>query len=289
MSLRDELKDPWSYVLAGLAGGLSWAVLPVAAVAAAPVALAVGAAVFGTKVVAGAFSRAAGPEPVRERTLPVAWHTDEAAWLARAEQAETTFRDIAQSAPEGPVSARVASFGTETEDSLVALRRLAGQASAVRAALSRLDLRKLHAERDRLLALRREEGDPALVAERSRALESVEAQLQGFSRLSAALTTLLARLETGAIGLEGLVARLAEVVALTETSGSDDEGLSQVDELAEELEGLRAGLVEAEGVSDRAMEGLPPLPGAVPGSVPEAVPGQVSPQVPEQRPQRATE
>jgi hypothetical protein len=288
MSLRDEVRDPWSYVLAGLAGGLTWAVLPAAAVIGGPVALAVGAAVFGTKVVAGAFTRPDGPKRVRERRLPVWQNSDEAAWLARAEQAERSFRDIAASAPEGPVSERVASFGAQTEDSLAALTRLAGQASAIRAALSRLDPRRLNAERDRLRALRRQETDPAVVAERDRALASVDAQLQGLTRLSGAMTTLLARLESGAIGLEGLVARLAEVVALTETSGSD-EGLSQVDELAQELEGLRAGLVEAEGVSDRAMEGLPPLPGAVAGSVPEAVPGQVPQQIPEQRPQRSTE
>jgi hypothetical protein len=40
-----------------------------------------------------------------------------------------------------------------------------------------------------------------------------------------------------------------------------------VDDLATELDGLRAGLVEAEGVSTRAVEGLAPLPEATTDSV----------------------
>lgn len=49
MDLRTEARDPWAFVLAGLAGGLGWAVgIPVAA------AVGVGAAVYGVRVLAGA-------------------------------------------------------------------------------------------------------------------------------------------------------------------------------------------------------------------------------------------
>jgi hypothetical protein len=268
MSLRDEVRDPWSYVLGGVAGGLAWALIPVGIVAAPVVGVGVGAAVVAAKVLTGAFSHPENkPKRYRERRLPVAEHSNEAEWLDRAERAQRAFRDIAASAPDGPVAERVRAFGAQTDDALASLDRLAGQASAIRLALGRIDPARLAEERDRLAAALRADTDPAVRAERERSLASVEAQGQGYTRLYAALSTLLARLESGALGLEGLVARLAEVVALAETSGTASGSLSQVDDLATELDGLRAGLVEAEGVSTRAVEGLAPLPEATTDSV----------------------
>jgi hypothetical protein len=275
MSLRDEVRDPWSYVLGGVAGGLAWALIPVGVVLAPIVGVGVGAAVVGAKVLAGAFAHPEdGPKRYRVRRLPVAEHSNEAEWLQRAERAQRAFRDIASSAPEGPVAERVQAFGAQTDEALASLERLAGQASAIRLALGRIDPARLTQERDRLLNALRADTDPAVRAERQRSLASVEAQGQGYTRLYAALSTLLARLESGALGLEGLVARLAEVVALTETSNTASGSLSQVDDLATELEGLRAGLVEAEGVSTRAVEGLAPLPAATTDSVTDSTAGR---------------
>jgi hypothetical protein len=70
-------------------------------------------------------------------------------------------------------------------------------------------------------------------------------------RLAQAGRALLARLESGAIGVEALVARLAEVLALTETRG--EERLETIDELADQLEGLRTGLAETEEASRKAL------------------------------------
>ncbi|MDQ1711090.1 MAG: hypothetical protein QOE45_540 [Frankiaceae bacterium] len=275
MALRDEVRDPWSYVLGGLAGGLAWAVLaPVAAVA-LPAGVAVGAAVFGAKVLTGAFTDR-GQERQRrrgERLLPVIGRTEEAAWLDRARRAQGAFDDIARSAPHGPVAARVRELGAQTDDSLASLERLAGQASAVRVALGRIDPHRLAAERDRLASTG--SADSRVAVERARSAAAVQSQLDAYERLTLAMATILARLESGALGLEGLVARLAEVVALTETSGTASDGLSQVDDLAAELEGLRAGLVEAEGVSTRAIEGLAPLPGSDPTPTTRPAPGSV--------------
>jgi hypothetical protein len=275
MSLGDEVRDPWSYVLGGLAGGMTWAVLGAGITVAAPAAVAVGAAVFGAKVLAGAFTRGgqARQRTRAERRLPVASRSTEAAWLERAERAQAAFDDIARSAPEGPVAERVRDFGAQTGESLASLERLAGQASAIRSALGRIDPRRLAAERDRLAA--DGGGGPAVEVERQRSVAAVQSQLDAYERLSLAFATVLAKLEAGALGLEGLVARLAEVVALTETSATAGGGLSQVDDLATELEGLRAGLVEAEGVSTRAIEGLPPLPGAAAATTARPVPGSV--------------
>jgi hypothetical protein len=270
MSVSDEARDPWSYVVGGLAGGLMWAALAgVAGVAAGPIGLAVGASVFGAKLLSGAFVREKARE-YQERRLPVASHSPEEGWLRRARRAQATFREIAGSASAGPIAERVTTFGGETEASIASLERLAGQASAVRTALGRLDPAGAAEERDRLGALIARETDPAARAARQQALASVRAQLDTYGRLTAALNALLARLESGTIGLEGLVARLAEVVALAETSGTAADGLSEVDSLATELEGLRAGLVEAEGVSTRAIQGLAPLPEAATGTFPDS-------------------
>ncbi|HEU0132327.1 MAG TPA: hypothetical protein VFQ85_15175 [Mycobacteriales bacterium] len=275
MTLKDEVRDPWTYVMGALGGGLGWAVLagmgPPGWIAGAGV----GAAVAVTKIVAGAFVRPTGPRRKRpnERRLPVLTRTFEAAWLARAEAAQRNFDQIASSVEEGPVAERVQSLGDEACESLWAIQRLAGQASAIRVALGRMDPRRLAYEQDRLRADR--SGDPVVVAERQRALGAVQAQLDAYQRLTSALTAVLARIESGSLGLEGLVARLAEVVALTQASAVGSGDLAQVDELAQELEGLRAGLVEAEDVSTRAMQGLAPLPQAAPATTQQPVPGSV--------------
>lgn len=272
MSLSDEIRDPWSYVVGGLAGGMAFAVgiFP-------PAAIAIGAAVLGAKVATGAFTKSGRKraDKSRDRRLPVITRTDEAKWLYRAEQAADQFHDIAHAASEGPIADRVRTFGMQTDESIASLQRLAGQASAVRLAIARIDPRRLQYERDRLMAEHDRISDPGVRAERERSLRSVQTQLETYQRLAVTLTTLLARLESGALAIEGLVARLSEVVALAAASGVAAGGGSQVDELAQELEGLRAGLVETEGITTQAVEGLAPLPDPATGSVPQAgnVPG----------------
>ena len=268
MGVRDEARDPWTYVVAGLAGGFAWALTgPLGVVG----GVAVGAAVLGSKILSGAFFRSEKRRRmVKDRRLPVATRTPEAAWLNRAERAQVVFDQIADSAREGPVADQVRTFGDETAESLMALQRLAGQASAIRTAMARLDPERLDLERDRIVESSQGIEDPALLAERQRSLDSVQSQLDAYGRLDRTLAMLIARLESGTLGIEGLVARLAEVVALAETSSVAAGSLSQVDELAVELEGLRAGLVEAESVTTRAMQGLAPLPSAAPGTVPES-------------------
>ena len=272
MAVTDEIRDPWSYVVGGLAGGFAFAVgiFP-------PTAIAIGAAVFGAKVLTGVFTRSGqrrqrARRTPQERRLPVLTRTQEAAWLGRAEQALDSFEDIAHSARSGPIADHVRTFGSEVAESLASLERLAGQASAIRTAMSRLDPKQLAWERDRLLGAAQAGEDPRVLAERERSLNAVQSQLDAYGRLDRTLDMLIARLESGTLGIEGLVARLAEVVALAETTTAAADGVSQVDELAQELEGLRAGLIEAESVSTRAMQGLAPLPAPGPGSVPTAEP-----------------
>ena len=265
MAVQDEVRDPWTYVVGALAGGAALATgvfLP-------PVALGIGLAVAATKVLTGAFFKSEKRRAmVKDRRLPVLTRTPEAAWLARAGKAQQVFDDIADSAHDGPIAERVQTFGDETAGSLYALQRLAGQASAIRSAMARLDPKIIAWERDRILNSSRPGEDPMVLAERERSLNAVQTQLDTYARLEGTLRMLLARLESGTLAIEGLVARLAEVVALAETTSVATDGVTQVEELAHELEGLRAGLVEAESVSTRAMQGLAPLPSPAPDTVP---------------------
>lgn len=81
---------------------------------------------------------------------------------------------------------------------------------------------------------------------------SVVAGLPATERLDATRLELNARIEGSVLGLEGLVARLAEIVALSE-SGAD---VASVDELAFELDTLRTALVETEELGRRSVHAL---------------------------------
>lgn len=78
------------------------------------------------------------------------------------------------------------------------------------------------------------------------------ARLPATARLDATRLELHSRIEGSVLGLEGLVARLAEIVALSE-SGAD---VASVDELSFELDTLRTALVETEELGRRSVHAL---------------------------------
>ena len=248
MALGDEIRDPWGLLLAGLAGGLGWAVgLPAAAAAA------IGAGVYGVKVATGALlnrDRVRGGGTLRIRS-----GSAEERWARRAEQAVRSFRSLGSSVRTGPVRERFEQIGQQAVGMLDDVYRLAGQASAVRAALRRIDERRLMDEESRLTYLMDQAETDEIRSELTRSLQSVRTQYDVYARLEDAGKRLQARLESVVLGLEGLVARLVEIVALVETQ-SPVEGAQEVDALSEELEGLRAGLVETEDLSRRVLSAL---------------------------------
>ena len=93
-----------------------------------------------------------------------------------------------------------------------------------------------------------------LRAERQRSLDSVTEQLAVAARLADARDTLLARMQATVFTMEGLVARTAEVLAMS-ASGGLDLTEDRLAGLSGDLDGLRAGLAEAEEVSRRVLDG----------------------------------
>ncbi|HVE92311.1 MAG TPA: hypothetical protein VNE62_08430, partial [Actinomycetota bacterium] len=128
MRLSEDLRDPWTLLLTGVAVGSAAAVgLP------AGVAIGVGAAVFGVKSILSRFT--ASPEDASVRMLPVRDNSPELRWLKRAEKAVRSFTDLAEGGRAGPVAARTQEIGSRACTTLEAMRRLAGQTSAIAFAL----------------------------------------------------------------------------------------------------------------------------------------------------------
>jgi hypothetical protein len=170
----------------------------------------------------------------------------EAVWLLRSEQAVQAINRLAQSAPEGPVADRCRSIAANAALSIAEIRRIAGRASQIGAMLERIDSTRLATEGARLEADLASSHTALVGTELKRAMESVRAQQAVHERLSAAAAAALARVQSASIGLDGLVARMAEIVALAD-AGSPAAGMAagHLGELALEMEALRAGLAES--------------------------------------------
>lgn len=240
-----ELAEPWGLLLAATSAGAAWAVqLPTLA------ALGVGVTVLAARAGIAAATRAKPtPEP-GERALPdVEPGSPEAGWLLRAEAAADGFRSISDSLDTGPLADRVADMEPVVRETVDTLRRLAGRTSATGKALARVDAGAVAAEKARL---RKElkTADDDIRGDLTQSLEAVQAQEDVHARLSSAQRKLLAQLRSGALGLDGLVARAAELSAATGDSLLDT---TTIGELSEQLEGIRRGVVETEEATRRSL------------------------------------
>ncbi|WP_067180838.1 hypothetical protein [Microtetraspora niveoalba] len=236
----DELRDPWGLLLGVTAGGAAWAVdVHPAASAAVGIAVWLAKAFASAWVSTGGERRPSDPEPP-----PVAKGSAEEGWLRRAERAARSFAELTASMRGQILLDRIAAMTPQVNDTVATLRRLAGQASVTGSALARFDPRFLGQERARLDRARRAAG-PDVAGELDRSIAALNAQQEVVDRLTAARGRVLARLESGAISLEGLVARAVEVSAMTATSAVDS-GRAALDELTSELELTRQSLREVE-------------------------------------------
>ena len=263
MSLSDELRDPWGLLVAGVSGGMAWALLGTAVAGPAAVAagVGVGAAVLGVKAVTGAVvnrdrrPRSAGPVPERPPRGTAA-----ASWFEQAEAAVRTLDDLARAAPSGPTGDAVRRAADDADDALVALGRVGVQVTAVERALARVDAPGLDAEAARLRQAAGRAPTRELRQEVERSAAALRDRVEVRDRLRGARDTLLARMQSTTLSLEGVVARLAEVLALATTTGATDTAARDLDGIAAELDGLRAGLAESEAVSRRVLAQTPADP-----------------------------
>lgn len=252
MGKRDSLVDPWGGIVAGVAGGLAWAVAAPVGVVALPIGLGVAAVVYGAKVAASALTaRTHPPRGPGELPHPERGSAAEV-WQNRALLAIKDLHDLSSTAPDAPRALRSVDEGASQTEAQV--RRLAGQATAVTRALYRIATPRLAEERARLQAEVEGSASAELREEHRRSLRSVEEQLAVAERLTSARDTLLARLQSTALGLEGLVARATEVLALSASAGAGEMADTGIAGLAAELEGLRAGLEETEELSRQVLD-----------------------------------
>lgn len=253
--LRSELLDPWGGVIAGVAGGLAWAVVPLGAVA-LPVGLGVAAVVYGVKVGAGLLTRSeeTPPPDLGPALRPPRRGSPAEQWLQRAQQADRSLAELAGSPGSPMAREQLVPVRDGAAEALTAMRRLAGQVTAVEDAADRIQPARLAAERDRLAAGVAAAASERVRDERQRSLDSVTEQLAVAGRLGEARDALLARMQSTALTLEGLVARTAELLAMS-VSGGVDLSADRLAGLATDLDGLRSGLAEAEAVSRRVLDG----------------------------------
>lgn len=262
MGLSEELRDPWGLVAGGISGGMAWA-LTAAALGGPPaiaLGLGIGAVVVGAKAVTGAL--VGREERPREQELPRPPRGSAAAqWLERAEGSVRSLEEMARTTHPGAAGDAVRTTASEAADTLADLARLGGQVTAVERALTRVDVHGLEAELGRLEDAAHRASNDQMREEMNRSAAAVRDRMAVRDRLVDARQTLLARMQAVALGLEGLEARLAEVLAMTATTGGVDTTAQEIAELATELDGLRAGLAETEAISRRALASAPlPLP-----------------------------
>jgi hypothetical protein len=253
VGIKEQLADPWALVAGGLSGGMAAAIAAASAtgLVAVPVGLGVAAVVYGVKVTLSALA-AREPDPHAELPRPAKGSPADV-WLGRAEKAVRTLQEQTESPREQVIRQQVASIDDHAAETLGDMRRLAAQVAAVQTAAARIDTPRLRADYQALSASLQQAGDPGLRAERERALRSVAEQLEVHERLRVTGETLVAKMQSTAIGLEGLIARLAEVLALAATAGGYDTTAQRIAGLADELDGMQAGLRETEVVSRRVL------------------------------------
>ena len=239
-----ELGDMWGLLLAATSAGVAWAVQlpPLAAVG-------VGAAVLVARAGVAIASGEKRPEPPQAKVLDVARGSVEESWLRRAESAADGFASLGDSLDPGPLADRVAEMKPSVRETLETLRRLAGRASATGNALSRVDAQAVATERRRLEHALATAGDDVR-EDLEQSLASVQAQADVHERLSGARKKLLAQLQSGALGLDSLVARVAELTAATSDLAVDT---GTILELSDQLEGIRRGVVETEQATRRSL------------------------------------
>ncbi len=243
--LSSELRDPWGLLVAGVLGGLAWAVGTPALAAAG-----IGAAVFGVKTVLGAVLPTAQIDADPAAPLRPPPGSASALWLRRAESAVRDLNDMARHPGSTPADLSARRAAEESAEVLESMRRLAGHVVTVGRALASSDAPGLDADALRLRAAAAQSPEDASAR---RSADAVADRVAVRDRLRRAQLDLEGRLQSSALGLEGLVARVAEVRASSATLGQVEATSGSLSALTTEIEGLRLALSDVDAVARRAL------------------------------------
>jgi hypothetical protein len=244
LRIRAELRDPAAPILGLLVGAST-----IAAGGSVGAAVIASLAVLVVKVAAGM----ALPTPVLRPRLPAG--SAAAVWLDRADRAVDAIARIGPG-DGSPLAERFVETREGAHDTLVLVRRLAVHELVVSQVLAGIDPRMAD-ELRRIEAERADAATAELNDEIGRAADAIRGQLAARERLVSTDRTLVARMRTAALGLEGLVARLGEIAVLAQ-GGANATAHARVSELADELDALRAGLTEADSLAIAAVHALSP-------------------------------
>jgi hypothetical protein len=254
MSVGTELRDPWGWLVAGISGGLGWAMLAgaLAAPAAVLAGVGIGAAVLATKVAVGAARNRSQPEALPQRPrdrLPEAPRgTIQADLQARARAAIARMEDLADRPADQWIAGEAQQVLAESQPVADSVREMAGRVTLLDSSIVSARPDALAAEIQSLQDRMRRSTDADVLREQQRALEALDAQADSVDRLLRRRDALLAQMQAAAVGLEGLAARIGELVALGPASEDTAEASRIVADLTSSLDAVRAGVDEARSI-----------------------------------------
>jgi hypothetical protein len=250
MSARDEIRDPWGWLVAAVCGGLAWAVLgPAMGMAAALMGLLVGAVVLGTKVAVGVL-RAGGQEPEaleqrRDRLPQAPRDSMQAALVARSHAAVERMEDLADRPSDPWIAGEVRSVLTDSRPVVEAIEEMSGRITLLDSSILAARPNALAQEIATLQEQMRRTSDPDVRREQERALTALDGQADSVDRLLRRRDSALAQMQASTVGLEGLAARSGELVALGPAGHDTEEATRIVEELTNSLDSVRSGVDEA--------------------------------------------
>ncbi len=247
MGVRDEVRDPWGWLVASVSGGLGWAVLAgTLGPAAVPVGLGIGAAVLATKVALGAAgdTRRAIEAP-RDR-LPLAPPgSRQYTLLDRSRAAVRRMEDLVDRPSDPWIAGEVSAVLAQSHLVVEAVDEMSGRVTLLDSSIAAARPEALAHEMTLLQERIRATTDADVRRERQRALSALDAQADSIDRLLRRRDAALAQMQTSTVGLEGLAARTGELVALGPAALDTQEASRIVADLTQSLDTVRAGVDEA--------------------------------------------
>jgi len=245
--LKDELYDPWGPLVGGVIGAVA-----VASGAPLIIGIGVGAAVYGVKAVAGALMGGSDDDPSRASPAPPLPPNGTAArhFLDRAGMAVMALERMSPRTAATATDVATQHTAAEARGVLTTMRDVGGQVVAIHRALLHADAPGLDEECERLRRRAAQRPDDRSA---SQSAQAVADRIAVRDRLRAGAAELDGRLQSSALSLEGLVARVAEVRAAAGAVGQLDPSSDDLEGLTQEVEGLRIGLADVEQVAQQAL------------------------------------